>query len=546
MADGKHGLPFFLLVIVFASGHKFLQTYIPNGERVSSPCDDSVWEGVGHLHQKGGGERNSFGKVFEAEGNKWTEKLCREDSDGDGRSNGEELGDPNCVWSFGKEPTYSQNITHPGICEPLNSTKCSNATFECPKAWSCPAINQPDVKTISITTPSTSVPARPTTYICYNKKIPSDQLYDIVASTTVINNTNVLHHMTVYGCNGDLPDGLDGTLDDCSMRNEKCSKILHIWTVGLEDFCQADYKAFRFGKGLTTWVAIQYHWNNPQLRTDYKDASGVQLFYTPKLRPYAEDIFQTGDGAIYIPPNSKDFKVTGLCSHDCSKRSFAKPFNITSILLHMHGTGVSMWAKQYRNGELLRVLAEDNPYHYTTPVIHRFEEEPIEFRPGDELKVECTFDTTGNNNWVINGPGTMDEMCVTLISYYPANEFFMEDCFSVKGRCGKGINDIAPGCNYRSLMPNLNTLMPDIRQHCDINEGNTCPSGCADIFRWIKYLYPNCFQNQPKAVSNFIWASLLPTALEGPSQGHFVNAFKGCVLYSPNVIRSLDYHPPLM
>ena len=25
---------------------------------------------------------------------------------------------------------------------------------------------------------------------------------------------------------------------------------------------------------------------------------------------------------------------------------------------------------------------------------------------GDELQVECTFDTTGNKHWVINGPGT--------------------------------------------------------------------------------------------------------------------------------------------
>ena len=71
----------------------------------------------------------------------------------------------------------------------------------------------------------------------------------------------------------------------------------------------------------------------------FSDASGVQLYYTPKLRKYAEDIIQTGDGAIYIPPNSKDFKVRGLCSHECSLKKFEKPFNITSILLHMHGHG---------------------------------------------------------------------------------------------------------------------------------------------------------------------------------------------------------------
>ena len=61
----------------------------------------------------------------------------------------------------------------------------------------------------------------------------------------------------------------DGSIDfDCQLRNKNCQKMLHIWTVGLEDFCQADYKAFRFGKEITTWVSIQYHWNNPQLIAD--------------------------------------------------------------------------------------------------------------------------------------------------------------------------------------------------------------------------------------------------------------------------------------
>lgn len=29
-----------------------------------------------------------------------------------------------------------------------------------------------------------------------------------------------------------------------------------------------------------------------------------------------------------------------------------------------------------------------------------------------------------------------DEMCLTLISYYPANNFGMGNCFSVNERCG--------------------------------------------------------------------------------------------------------------
>lgn len=45
----------------------------------------------------------------------WSESLCRMDSDGDGKSNGEELGDPNCVWREGDIPQFMTGITHPGL-----------------------------------------------------------------------------------------------------------------------------------------------------------------------------------------------------------------------------------------------------------------------------------------------------------------------------------------------------------------------------------------------------------------------------------------------
>ena len=44
--------------------------------------------------------------------------LCKLDSDGDSRSNGVELGDPTCVWAFGKAEkplvTNIANLSHPG------------------------------------------------------------------------------------------------------------------------------------------------------------------------------------------------------------------------------------------------------------------------------------------------------------------------------------------------------------------------------------------------------------------------------------------------
>ena len=50
--------------------------------------------------------------------------LCPLDSDGDGFTNGQELGDPKCQWKIGDLPERTFNITHPGVCTPVDSEVC--------------------------------------------------------------------------------------------------------------------------------------------------------------------------------------------------------------------------------------------------------------------------------------------------------------------------------------------------------------------------------------------------------------------------------------
>ena len=51
---------------------------------------------------------------FRVERFRWTRALCNHDSDGDGISNGAELGDPDCTWRVGQAILQSA-IGHPGI-----------------------------------------------------------------------------------------------------------------------------------------------------------------------------------------------------------------------------------------------------------------------------------------------------------------------------------------------------------------------------------------------------------------------------------------------
>ncbi|CAH8490864.1 unnamed protein product [Schistosoma turkestanicum] len=122
--DHIHGLP----------EHKLK---IPNSEIVPNPCEPEKFvQSIGHLDYNGGGPLNSFGSDFESK-RSW-DLLCPLDSDGDGFTNGQELGDPECQWKIGDLPKRTMNITHPGVCTPIDSEICkrkhickSNIKIQC-------------------------------------------------------------------------------------------------------------------------------------------------------------------------------------------------------------------------------------------------------------------------------------------------------------------------------------------------------------------------------------------------------------------------------
>ncbi|DAZ99336.1 TPA: hypothetical protein N0F65_005187 [Lagenidium giganteum] len=81
---------------------------IPNGDGVSGVA------ALGHVDPAGGGPRNPFGEGFGTAGMEWTVEFCKADSDNDGQTNGQELGDPCCVWKPGSKPAFTTGVSHPG------------------------------------------------------------------------------------------------------------------------------------------------------------------------------------------------------------------------------------------------------------------------------------------------------------------------------------------------------------------------------------------------------------------------------------------------
>ncbi|KAH3701020.1 temptin-like [Dreissena polymorpha] len=114
-------IAFIAVLLGAVSAHPFYRDSFPNGYSVPNPCGGGIWEAVGHYDPNHHTiNKNRFGQAFSAAGRTWTQALCMADSDGDGKTNGAELGDPTCVWVQGGVPA-GRATGHPGICEPVGS-----------------------------------------------------------------------------------------------------------------------------------------------------------------------------------------------------------------------------------------------------------------------------------------------------------------------------------------------------------------------------------------------------------------------------------------
>lgn len=66
---------------------------------------------------------------------------------------------------------------------------------------------------------------------------------------------------------------------------------------------------------------LEIHYNNPELKSDFIDSSGVRFHITNKLRGMDAGVIELGleyTDKMAIPPGQEQFSLSGYCVSECT------------------------------------------------------------------------------------------------------------------------------------------------------------------------------------------------------------------------------------
>ncbi|XP_064397923.1 DBH-like monooxygenase protein 1 homolog [Halichondria panicea] len=309
-----------------------------------------------------------------------------------------------------------------------------------------------DLQTLSITVSNITIPAVGTTYWCTAFELPAEvqaQKHYITKGTPFITEGNVanVHHILIYECDtlnsthvgesGVCRGEVSDTVADC-----RGTSLLSGWAVGGTEFYYPSGVAYPIGGGGPRFLVMETHYDNPQMRSDIVDSSGLVFSYTSTAPTFEAGILQIGYTVSpnhVIPPGASIFNTFGECNEKCTSMYFPSTgITVFSNVLHTHLAGVGVTLHHYRRLDqdsstcsALEELApiEDNPSYDFNYQQSTLLPNPITVLPGDSLRLECSYNTENRNSTTLGGPATMDEMCLSFISYYP--RMGLASCISV-------------------------------------------------------------------------------------------------------------------
>ncbi|XP_078511753.1 putative DBH-like monooxygenase protein 2 [Lissotriton helveticus] len=274
------------------------------------------------------------------------------------------------------------------------------------------------------------VPSTDTTYGCAYLPLPQVQVkHQIIKFEPAIQkgNENLVHHIIVYGCpnatNVSVPQGI------CMNNTEffPCRQVIVGWAVGGGPFSLPPNAGISMGTSIDPqFVRMEIHYNNQLMKSGQLDSSGILIHYTPVLRQHDSSVMMPGifvERLAFIPPHAESFKLTSVCKTDKFPQVVGEPIpdmQVFASLPHTHLLGKSVRTMQYRDGKQIGIISSDMSYDFSLQETRHLPNTTT-VKIGDELQVECSYNSMKRTNVTFGGYSTTSEMCFCFLLYYPRN-----------------------------------------------------------------------------------------------------------------------------
>nr|XP_006626174.2 PREDICTED: DBH-like monooxygenase protein 2 homolog [Lepisosteus oculatus] len=289
----------------------------------------------------------------------------------------------------------------------------------------------PNPMYFDLTAGNFDVPEDKTFVYCRIIKGPNlGQKHHIYRVEPLLHNADLSHHMLVYVCPSSVQEEWGGA---CYFKENigkifPCLQGVAGWGKGGKAFILPPDVGIPIGTNkYPSYYRLEIHYNNEAQKPGRMDNSGLRLYYTSELRQFDMGVIETGvlTAPFYItyliPPKTPSFKSYGLCNTSEFSRVIPGPvldLNVFGILLHTHGAGRKVTVGHFRNGEQIGFLSIDNNYDQNFQRVQQFGR-VVPVKLGDEILVECTYNTEDRSTTTLNGLAATDEMCLAFLYYYP-------------------------------------------------------------------------------------------------------------------------------
>ncbi|KAM9840262.1 DBH-like monooxygenase protein 2 homolog [Aulostomus maculatus] len=298
-----------------------------------------------------------------------------------------------------------------------------------------PRTTSPDSKYLSASVEKVAIPTFHTYYHCKVMKFPTlNDKRHIYKVEPEIENLDLVHHMLIYSCPSFVTSPYE---KPCFMGDlgEYCLGVVAAWGVGGGVYELPENAGIPIGgEESERFYKLEIHYDNPTNQSGRTDSSGLRLYYTDQLRQFDVGILSTGvlpfgNSNYDIPPRASSFLTYGMCNTSLFSQEIRSvpDLQVFAVLLHTHLAGRKIRVGHFRDGTQIDFLGWDENYNFELQ--QTFSLGNIKtIKPGDEILVECTYNTANRTRFTKMGAATNDEMCLAFLFYYPAIK--ISSCFS--------------------------------------------------------------------------------------------------------------------